>query len=178
MKDAEPGEGGHERRVKAGRATISGADGRRARGSEISSPSGSVHDSADDESDLSDVPADYEDDIPPSLLFPNLRRSVDAGIVQGLGDGMREGSAETDALETEEDGREEDDDEGQVGGRENDEHEENEENMETEEEQEEEGEGEEEVEEDGGGGEAGSSVLQPRSQGDADATEDDEAEEE
>ncbi|KAJ4289395.1 Histone transcription regulator 3 [Collariella sp. IMI 366227] len=35
-----------------------------------------VHDSADDESDLSDVPADYEDDVPPSLLFPNLRRSV------------------------------------------------------------------------------------------------------
>ena len=42
-----------------------------------SSVPGSVHDSADDESDLSDVPADYEDDVPASLLFPNLRRSVD-----------------------------------------------------------------------------------------------------
>ncbi|EAA27687.3 hypothetical protein GE21DRAFT_5990 [Neurospora crassa] len=49
----------------------------------MSSPPGSVHDSADDESDLSDVPADYEDDIPPSLLFPNLRRSVDASAAGG-----------------------------------------------------------------------------------------------
>lgn len=37
-----------------------------------SSPPGSVHDSADDESDLSDVPADYEDDAPPELLYPGL----------------------------------------------------------------------------------------------------------
>ena len=51
----------------------------------MSSAPGSVHDSADDESDLSDVPADYEDDIPPSLLFPNLRRSVDASAAAGAG---------------------------------------------------------------------------------------------
>jgi hypothetical protein len=51
-------------------------------GNEASSP-GSVHDSADDESDLSDVPADYEDDVPPSLLFPNLRRSVETGAAVG-----------------------------------------------------------------------------------------------
>lgn len=49
-------------------------------GSEASSPPGSVHDSADDESDLSDVPADYEDDVPASLMFPNLRRSVDVAV--------------------------------------------------------------------------------------------------
>ncbi len=49
--------------------------------SDISSPPGSVHDSADDESDLSDVPADYEDNVPPSLLFPNLRRSAEAVAV-------------------------------------------------------------------------------------------------
>ncbi len=42
-------------------------------------PPASVHDSADDESDLSDVPPDYEDDVPESLMFPNLRRSVEAG---------------------------------------------------------------------------------------------------
>lgn len=51
----------------------------------MSSPPGSVHDSADDESDLSDVPADYEDDIPPSLLFPNLRRSVDVSAAAAAG---------------------------------------------------------------------------------------------
>ncbi|KAK3307422.1 uncharacterized protein B0T15DRAFT_177781 [Chaetomium strumarium] len=177
MKDAEQ-DGRHEGRLKAGRTTISGVGGRGDHhGSEISSPPGSVHDSADDESDLSDVPADYEDDVPPSLLFPNLRRSVDAGMVKGTGDGMREGSAETDAEETEEDGREEDDgddDEGQVEGRENEEHEGNEENMDTEEEeQEQEGEG------DGDQGEARSSPAQPRTlQGDADVTEDEEEEEE
>ncbi|KAG5974416.1 hypothetical protein E4U56_004744 [Claviceps arundinis] len=33
---------------------------------------GSIHDSADDESDLSDVPEGYDDDVPPGLLFPNL----------------------------------------------------------------------------------------------------------
>ncbi|CCC07064.1 unnamed protein product [Sordaria macrospora k-hell] len=53
----------------------------------MSSPPGSVHDSADDESDLSDVPADYEDDIPPSLLFPNLRRSVDVTAAVGAAAG-------------------------------------------------------------------------------------------
>jgi ribosomal protein S16 len=41
-----------------------------------SSPPGSVHDSADDESDLSDVPADYEDDAPPELLYPGLGTGV------------------------------------------------------------------------------------------------------
>ncbi|KAG5975758.1 Histone transcription regulator 3 [Claviceps digitariae] len=35
---------------------------------------GSIHDSADDESDLSDVPEGYDDDVPPGLLFPNLSR--------------------------------------------------------------------------------------------------------
>ncbi|KAH6856188.1 histone transcription regulator 3 [Chaetomium sp. MPI-CAGE-AT-0009] len=74
-------------------------------GSEISSPPGSVHDSADDESDLSDVPADYEDDIPPSLLFPNLRRSVDAGTVKGAdGESTEEESEAEDGEEVEEGG--------------------------------------------------------------------------
>lgn len=40
------------------------------------SNAGSLHDSAD-ESDLSDVPEDYEEEIPPSLRFPNIE-SVEA----------------------------------------------------------------------------------------------------
>lgn len=35
----------------------------------------SVHDSADDESDLSDIPEGWDEEPPPSLMFPNLRRS-------------------------------------------------------------------------------------------------------
>ncbi|KAF4339877.1 histone transcription regulator 3 [Fusarium beomiforme] len=38
---------------------------------------GSIHDSADDESDLSDVPDDYDEEVPPGLIFPNLRRHTD-----------------------------------------------------------------------------------------------------
>ncbi|EFX02033.1 histone gene transcriptional corepressor [Grosmannia clavigera kw1407] len=37
--------------------------------SAASSPAGSVHDSADDESELSDVPADYDENVPASLLL-------------------------------------------------------------------------------------------------------------
>ncbi|KAF9765459.1 Histone transcription regulator 3 [Fusarium sp. DS 682] len=37
----------------------------------------SIHDSADDESDLSDVPEDYDEEVPPGLIFPNLRRHTD-----------------------------------------------------------------------------------------------------
>ncbi|KAL2022843.1 hypothetical protein VTK56DRAFT_4374 [Thermocarpiscus australiensis] len=85
-----------------------GAEEGEDNGSEISSPPGSVHDSADDESDLSDVPADYEDDAPPSLLFPNLRRSVDVVAATGTGTGIGAGresnggsSAGEDAEESE-----------------------------------------------------------------------------
>ncbi|KXX78483.1 Histone transcription regulator 3 [Madurella mycetomatis] len=77
MKDADDEGGAGER------TTGNGAENHDDDGSEISSPPGSVHDSADDESDLSDVPADYEDNVPPSLLFPNLRRSVDAVAAAG-----------------------------------------------------------------------------------------------
>ncbi|KAL2756499.1 hypothetical protein ACRALDRAFT_1033783, partial [Sodiomyces alcalophilus JCM 7366] len=41
-----------------------------------SSARGSAHDSADDESDLSDVPEGWDEEPPPSLMFPNLRRST------------------------------------------------------------------------------------------------------
>ncbi|KAH6634937.1 hypothetical protein B0J18DRAFT_417492 [Chaetomium sp. MPI-SDFR-AT-0129] len=100
MKDA--GDEGNERHM-------AGAGGGKAQreGSDVSSPPGSVHDSADDESDLSDVPADYEDDVPPSLLFPNLRRSMDAGIAVDGGVG--------DSTDEEEEEEEEDDDESESG---------------------------------------------------------------
>ncbi|KAM0344875.1 hypothetical protein ACHAPU_007007 [Fusarium lateritium] len=38
---------------------------------------GSIHDSADDESDLSDVPEDYDEEVPPGLVFPNLGHHTD-----------------------------------------------------------------------------------------------------
>jgi len=71
-------------------------DGDEGGSSDASSPPGSVHDSADDESDLSDVPPDYEDNAPPSLLFPNLRRSVDAGTA-GEEDSAAQSSADEEA---------------------------------------------------------------------------------
>jgi len=76
MKDADGGDHG---------AAEEGEDNKVAHeeaGSDVSSVPGSVHDSADDESDLSDVPADYDyEGPPPPLLFPNLRRSADVGPV-------------------------------------------------------------------------------------------------
>ncbi|KAK4170083.1 histone transcription regulator 3 [Cladorrhinum sp. PSN259] len=83
-------------------------------GSDISSPPGSVHDDADDESDLSDVPADYEDNVPPSLLFPNLRRSVDAATAGDTGNNTAlESTVESDEEEEEEEVEEEE--EGEEG---------------------------------------------------------------
>ncbi|KAB5571927.1 hypothetical protein GE09DRAFT_1097514 [Coniochaeta sp. 2T2.1] len=77
---------------------------------ESSSPPGSIHDSADDESDLSDVPPDYEDDAPPppSLLFPNLRRSMDISTRVS-----EEDSSSGEEEEEEEHGDEEMEDEGE-----------------------------------------------------------------
>ncbi|KAF9873650.1 hypothetical protein CkaCkLH20_08760 [Colletotrichum karsti] len=70
-----------------------------------SSPRGSIHDSADDESELSDIPDDWDEEPPPSMLFPNLRRSVDTA---------RGNSGETTDEEEEDDeeGVEDDDEEG------------------------------------------------------------------
>ncbi|KAK0645744.1 hypothetical protein B0T16DRAFT_145972 [Cercophora newfieldiana] len=101
-------------------------------GSDISSPPGSVHDSADDESDLSDVPEGYEDDMPPSLMFPNLRRSVEVGR-----DSSSESGSEDDDEEEEEEGdgnetngpeqEDEEDEEGEDVDQDEDEEEEDEE---------------------------------------------------
>jgi hypothetical protein len=198
MKDAdghgEDGGGGHKRRgsVVAAVAVIGGGGGGGGgeADSEISSPPGSVHDSADDESDLSDVPADYEDDVPPSLLFPNLRRSVDAGVAAGAGvDTGGESSGESDAgdegvegeedveteVEGEAEGEEEVEEEGEEGVGEDvgdDEHDEGADETEDEHGEETEGEGEGE----GDGGEAGSPLPHPEIGGEDDVTEEEEDE--
>ena len=128
--------------------------------SDVSSPPASVHDSADDESDLSDVPPDYEDDIPPSLMFPNLRRSADAGTdgeesSAGSSDEASEDGDEADGEDNTEiphegEGEEEGDGEGEGEG-EQDGEEEEEEEGEEEEEEEGEDEGDDEGEEEGEG---------------------------
>lgn len=79
---------------------------------ESSSPPGSIHDSADDESDLSDVPPDYDDEAPPppSLLFPNLRRSMETGITS-----TRQSDDESSVDEEDEEGPEEEDGDEEPG---------------------------------------------------------------
>lgn len=67
------------------------------------------HDDADDESDLSDVPEDYDQDIPPTLMFPNLRRSMDASVAPATS------SASGDESDEEEEPEEEPDEEHEEG---------------------------------------------------------------
>lgn len=71
--------------------------------SETSSPR-PEHDDADDESDLSDVPSEFDQDNLETLMFPNLRRSVDNSIAESTGTHSTSGS---------EDGDDEQDDEEQ-----------------------------------------------------------------
>ncbi|PHH73231.1 hypothetical protein CDD80_3941 [Ophiocordyceps camponoti-rufipedis] len=67
---------------------------------------GSLHDSADDESDLSDVPEGYDEDVPPGLLLANLERAP--------GQSAEASGAEADSeSEGEETVEEEVDDEGE-----------------------------------------------------------------
>ncbi|KAK0654325.1 putative histone transcription regulator 3 [Cercophora samala] len=106
MKDAAGGGvvGAHSRKAsKASNAGVVGVGG----GSERSTPLRSFHDDADDESDLSDVPPDYEDDIPESLLFPSLGRSVEAAKEE-------ESDEEEEEDEDEEEEEEEEEEEGET----------------------------------------------------------------
>ncbi|EEY15331.1 conserved hypothetical protein [Verticillium alfalfae VaMs.102] len=64
-----------------------------------SSPRGSIHDSADDESDLSDVPEGWDEEPPPSMLFHDMKAE----------DGHH--SSDEDADEADEEGDEEQEDE-------------------------------------------------------------------
>lgn len=82
--------------------------------SEASSPR-PEHDDADDESDLSDVPDDYDQDIPPTLMFPNLRRSADLSVVASSGSSS---SGSEDEGEDEDEEEDEEEEEGEEGGQE------------------------------------------------------------
>ncbi|KAL2121120.1 hypothetical protein VTJ04DRAFT_5147 [Mycothermus thermophilus] len=137
-------------RTRRGRGSVSGKagqvgaedDGDKAADeeSEVSSPPRSVHDSAD-ESDLSDVPEGYDDEPPPTLLFPNLRRSVDQGRAVGHGSSSSSESGEDESEkeggeeveEEEEDAGEKDEDDHEEQGEEEEEEEGNEDGEETEE---------------------------------------------
>lgn len=81
----------------------------RADESETASPRPD-HDDADDESDLSDVPDDYDQDVPPTLMFPNLRRSVDNSIAADsrAGSSSDGGSQQGDDEQEDEEDHEED----------------------------------------------------------------------
>lgn len=70
---------------------------------------GSIHDSADDESDLTDLPDDYDEEVPPGLLFPNLGRDETSGEEAGS---ESEGHDED---ETEEEGGEDEAEEDDAG---------------------------------------------------------------
>lgn len=87
--------------------------------SEASSPR-PEHDDADDESDLSDVPDDYDQDIPPTLMFPNLRRSADLSVVASSGSSTSasegEEEVEDEGEEEVEGGSDEDEDEEEEDG--------------------------------------------------------------
>lgn len=61
------------------------------------------HDDADDESDLSDVPEDYDQDIPPALMFPNLHRSVENSVAAGSRDGDSSSGGSEDGDDEQED---------------------------------------------------------------------------
>lgn len=71
------------------------------------------HDDADDESDLSDVPDDYDQDIPPTLMFPNLpdpRRSMDNSVAadSNAGSSSEGGSQQGDDEQEDDEEHEED----------------------------------------------------------------------
>jgi hypothetical protein len=88
-------------------AAITGEAGVTGNDTVVSSPAGSIHDSADDESDLSDLPDDWDEEPPPSLMFPNLaRRST--GVAHSSSDEDDEGEGEEDEEgEEEEEGEQE-----------------------------------------------------------------------
>ncbi|ENH74990.1 Histone transcription regulator 3 like protein [Fusarium oxysporum f. sp. cubense race 1] len=67
---------------------------------------GSIHDSADDESDLSDVPEDYDEEVPPGLIFPNLRQHTDESSGEDAGS-ESEGDDEAEESDGEEEAEEE-----------------------------------------------------------------------
>lgn len=73
------------------------------------------HDDADDESDLSDVPEDYDQDIPPTLMFPNLRRSMDASVAPASSSASGDESDEEEEQEDEQEDEEDEEEEEEEG---------------------------------------------------------------
>lgn len=69
---------------------------------------GSIHDSADDESDLSDVPEDYDEEVPPGLMFPNLGHHSDESSGEDA-DSESEGDDEAEESDGAEEAEEEED---------------------------------------------------------------------
>jgi hypothetical protein len=69
------------------------------------SEAGSIHDSADDESDLSDVPEDYDEEVPPGLMFPNLGHHSDESSGEDA-DSESEGDDEAEESDGEEEAEE------------------------------------------------------------------------
>ncbi|KAH0494559.1 hypothetical protein TgHK011_001176 [Trichoderma gracile] len=67
-----------------------------------------LEDSVD--SDLSDVPEDYEEDVPPSLMFPHLGRTVQSGETSG-----EDADSESEGDEAEEEDDEDDEDDEEHG---------------------------------------------------------------
>ncbi|KAI5458736.1 hypothetical protein BGZ63DRAFT_391973 [Mariannaea sp. PMI_226] len=139
------------------------ADGKATEKDENESEPGSIHDSADDESDLSDVPEGYDEEMPPGLLSRGLGQSSQSGDSSGEdadsesegddeedeseGEGVEEAEEveETEEVDQAEEGEEEAE---EVEADEEDEEEEGGEEAEEAEEEGEEEEGEEEEEED------------------------------
>ncbi|UZP39488.1 hypothetical protein NXS19_007304 [Fusarium pseudograminearum] len=70
------------------------------------SETGSIEDSADDESDLSDVPEDYDEEVPPGLMFPNLGHQSEESSGEDA-DSESEGDDEAEESDGEEEADEE-----------------------------------------------------------------------
>ncbi|KAL8411962.1 hypothetical protein RB596_001279 [Gaeumannomyces avenae] len=113
MKDGDDDEEAIDETIGADISMVTGEDDVGADGGSerSSSPRGSLHDSADDESDLSDVPDDYEINMPPSLMFPNLHRSLEPGPIATSESEDPASPMDEDERENEEEG-EGDEDEG------------------------------------------------------------------
>ncbi|RGP60536.1 histone transcription regulator 3 [Fusarium sporotrichioides] len=69
------------------------------------SETGSIDDSDDDESDLSDVPEDYDEEVPPGLMFPNLGHHSDESSGEDA-DSESEGDDEAEESDGEEEAEE------------------------------------------------------------------------
>ncbi|KPM37030.1 Histone transcription regulator 3 [Neonectria ditissima] len=115
-------EGGEEEAGEEEGGVEDGPDEKASEEEEGESELRSIHDSADDESDLSDVPEGYDEEIPPGLMFATLGRSADSEDSSGEdadseseGDEAEESDGEEGADEAEEAEEDEDEEERERG---------------------------------------------------------------